>query len=186
MATEEITESALPPVGREEVAAGERRASSRKRPKKSYGKWIAFGVLALLIALIGSTVGGSSFVYSRFVDEIMKPGEQEKWIGRTVRLEGMVSPASIEHRPGTNEFRFRVYRYDSSVQVHYRGVVPDTFRDCAGVTVRGELGRDGTFQADEIVAKCPSKYEAATVVNGQCVVGATPDRAPRAGATGGM
>ena len=44
------------------------------------------------------------------------------------------------------------------------------------MTVRGKLGSDGTFQADEIVAKCPSKYEAATVVNGQCVMGMAPER----------
>ncbi|MBP6834263.1 MAG: cytochrome c maturation protein CcmE, partial [Deltaproteobacteria bacterium] len=44
-----------------------------------------------------------------------------------------------------------------------------------GVTVRGVLGQDGVFRSDEIVAKCPSKYEAATVVNGECIVGMAPE-----------
>lgn len=152
----------------------------RKPTRKSYGKWIALGVIALLIALIASTVKGSAFVYSKYVDEIVRPSERARWVGRTVRVEGLVAPNTIQHRPGTREFRFRVSRNDAVLPVEYSGIVPDTFRDCAGVTVRGVLGTDGTFRADEIVAKCPSKYEAATVVNGQCVVGAAPAQGERA------
>jgi len=42
-------------------------------------------------------------------------------------------------------------------------VVPDTFRDMpgmdVGVTVEGELQTDGNFEASNVLAKCPSKYE---------------------------
>ena len=40
-------------------------------------------------------------------------------------------------------------------------VVPDTFRDGMGisVTVRGELQEDNSFLANEVVPRCPSKYE---------------------------
>jgi len=42
-------------------------------------------------------------------------------------------------------------------------VVPDTFRDVAGVdvgvTVEGELTADNRFEATSVLAKCPSKYE---------------------------
>lgn len=137
-------------------------------------------MIGLLIVLIGSTVRGTAFVYSKYVDEIVRPAERARWVGRTVRVEGLVAPASISHRPGTREFRFRVARNEAVLPVEYSGIVPDTFRDCAGVTVRGVLGNDGVFRADEIVAKCPSKYEAAQVVNGQCVVGAAPAQGERA------
>ena len=42
-----------------------------------------------------------------------------------------------------------------------QGVVPDTFRDGMGiqVTVQGELGQDGTFLANQVIPRCPSKYE---------------------------
>lgn len=150
----------------------------RKRPRK-YGRWIALAILLALIAVIGSTVRGSAFVYSKYVDEVASPAERARWVGRTVRIEGLVAPDSIEHRPGTRVFRFRVTRNDAVIPVQYSGIVPDTFRDCAGVTVRGVLQRDGLFMADEIVAKCPSKYEAATVVNGRCVVGVAPAQGER-------
>lgn len=136
-------------------------------------------MVVALIGVIGSTVRGSAFVYSKYVDEIVQPAERARWIGRTLRVEGLVAPNSIEHRPGTREFRFRVSRNDAVLPVTYSGIVPDTFRDCAGVTVRGVLGHDGSFRADEIVAKCPSKYEAATVVNGRCVVGVAPAQGER-------
>jgi cytochrome c-type biogenesis protein CcmE len=142
------------------------------------GKWIALALLAATIVGIASTVRGSAVQYSKYVDEVMAPGEARRWVGRTLRVEGLVVPASIENRPGTNEFRFRVSRNRAVMPVQYRGIVPDTFRDCAGVTVRGELGEDGTFRADEVIAKCPSRYEAATVVNGECVIGMSPERVP--------
>ena len=149
------------------------------RRRRNYGPWIGLAVVVGLIAVIGSTVRGSAFVYSKYVDEVVQPAERARWVGRTVRVEGLVAPASIEHRPGTREFRFRVTRNEAVLPVTYAGIVPDTFRDCAGVTVRGVLGQDGVFRADEIVAKCPSKYEAATVVNGRCVVGVAPAQGSR-------
>jgi len=148
--------------------------SSRKK-RRPVGTWLALGFIAVLIALVGSTLRGGAFVYAKYVDEVT--AQRAHWVGRTVRIEGLVAPASIENRPGADEYRFRVARNHAVIQVHYRGVVPDTFRDCAGVTVRGVLQSSGTFEADEIVAKCPSKYEAATVVNGECVVGVSPGAA---------
>ncbi|MDB4929308.1 MAG: hypothetical protein JWM10_1792 [Myxococcaceae bacterium] len=150
-------------------------APPRGRRRGGYAKYAVLGVLGLLIAGIASTFRGSAMVYSKYVDEVVRPAERARWIGRTLRVEGLVVPASIEHRPGTRDFRFRVTRNHAELPVTYSGIVPDTFRDCAGVTVRGVLGQDGVFRSDEIVAKCPSKYEAATVVNGECIVGLAPE-----------
>lgn len=168
------TDQQLPPQAPPPVSA----RSARKRPGR-YGRWVALAVIAGLIAVIGSTVRGSAFVYSKYVDEVASPEQRARWIGRTVRIEGLVAPSSIEHRPGTRVFRFRVTRNEAVIPVQYSGIVPDTFRDCAGVTVRGALQPDGLFMADEIIAKCPSKYEAATVINGRCVVGVAPARGER-------
>ncbi len=154
------------------------RPARRREKKKTWGRWAALGLVLTAIGLIGSTLGGSALVYSKYVDEVMAPGEARHWVGRTLRVEGLVVPSSIENRPGTSEYRFRVTRNHAVMPVHYRGIVPDTFADCAGVTVRGVLGDDGMFTADEIVAKCPSRYEAASVVNGECVIGVTPERGP--------
>ena len=150
-------------------------AAPRQRRRPGYARYLVLGGIAVVIAMIASTFRGSAMVYSKYVDEVATPAARARWVGRTLRVEGLVVPASIEHRPGTRDFRFRVTRNHAELPVTYSGIVPDTFRDCAGVTVRGVLGSDGVFRSDEIVAKCPSKYEAATVVNGECIVGMAPE-----------
>ena len=41
----------------------------------------------------------------------------------------------------------------------YRGITPDTFTDGVDVVVEGRLGRDNTFRATTLLAKCASRYE---------------------------
>lgn len=167
-----MSDASTPPLRPVEPAVAAPRRTQRRG---GYAKYVFLAFLALAIAMIGSTFRGSAMVYSKYVDEVTRPAERARWVGRTLRIEGLVVPGSIEHRPGTRDFRFRVTRNHAEIPVTYSGLVPDTFTNCAGVTVRGVLGRDGLFRSDEIVAKCPSKYEAATVVNGECVVGMAPE-----------
>ena len=53
-----------------------------------------------------------------------------------------------------------------TLPVSYHGIIPDTFVDDAAVVVEGRLQEDGTFVAHELLAKCPSKYEAAETAPG--------------------
>jgi cytochrome c-type biogenesis protein CcmE len=71
---------------------------------------------------------------------------------------------SIEKRPGTLDYRFKVQSNGQVVTATYTGVVPDNFKDGAEVVIKGTLGPNG-FKVDDrngIMAKCPSKYEATT------------------------
>ncbi|MDQ3328969.1 MAG: cytochrome c maturation protein CcmE, partial [Chloroflexota bacterium] len=45
------------------------------------------------------------------------------------------------------------------VQVTYGGVVPDIFKDNVEVVLEGSYGSDRVFNADTLLAKCPSKFE---------------------------
>ena len=47
------------------------------------------------------------------------------------------------------------------MQVVYVGVKPDLLRDEAQAIMTGQLGEDGVFHADELLLKCPTKYEEA-------------------------
>jgi cytochrome c-type biogenesis protein CcmE len=49
----------------------------------------------------------------------------------------------------------------ADMPVRYHGIIPDTFVDGADVVVEGAMSGDGTFVANNMLAKCPSKYEAA-------------------------
>lgn len=118
--------------------------------------WISVVIVAAGVAYLLSQSFGEQMVYAKYVDELVR--DQQQLRGRTVRLEGMVDDGSLENRPGTLEYRFRLSKGGKSLPVHYTGIVPDTFREGIGVVAQGRLTR-GVFEADQVIAKCPSKYE---------------------------
>jgi len=79
------------------------------------------------------------------------------------RVNGKVERGSIERLPTGEDVRFLMAdeNEDMAIPVSYHGIIPDTFVDGAAVVVEGRLQDDGTFLAHTLLAKCPSKYEAA-------------------------
>ncbi len=102
---------------------------------------------------------GENLEYYKQVDEVA--AAPEEWKGKRLKLGGYVAKGSIFNKQGTLDYLFTVEREGQSLQVHYTGIVPDTFKDDAEVVVAGKLTDKGTFEAHEVIAKCPSKYEAA-------------------------
>ncbi len=78
--------------------------------------------------------------------------------GERFRLGGMVTQGSLRRAPGSLEVRFVVTDFSHDVPVSYTGVLPDLFREGAGVVAHGRLRADGTFVADEVLAKHDEKY----------------------------
>jgi cytochrome c-type biogenesis protein CcmE len=74
------------------------------------------------------------------------------------RLGGLVTTGSVRREPGSMEVRFEVTDMKQSLTVHYSGVLPDLFRDGQGVIAYGVLMPDGTFRADEVLAKHDENY----------------------------
>ena len=78
-----------------------------------------------------------------------------------VKLGARVVRGSIVRASGGREVSFAVTDGAESYRVVYRGIPPDTFTDEVDVVVEGRLGRDGTFRATHLFAKCGSRYESA-------------------------
>ncbi len=78
--------------------------------------------------------------------------------GERFRLGGMVTKGSLQRPPGSLEVHFVVTDFSHEVPVSYTGVLPDLFREGAGVVAHGRLRADGTFVADEVLAKHDEKY----------------------------
>jgi cytochrome c-type biogenesis protein CcmE len=114
------------------------------------------GVMAFLLA-VGITSSGG-FVYYLTVSEFLDGGAKD---GDNFRINGKVRPGSIERLAGGSRVRFVMVEGSAALPVDYQGIIPDTFVDEADVVVHGALEPDGTFHADQLLAKCPSKYEAA-------------------------
>jgi cytochrome c-type biogenesis protein CcmE len=77
--------------------------------------------------------------------------------GERFRLGGMVEKGSVEKTAGTLDIKFLVTDFRHTVRVKYSGILPDLFREGQGVVAHGRL-QDGTFVADEILAKHDEKY----------------------------
>jgi len=79
-------------------------------------------------------------------------------VDRVFRVGGMVPEGSFERAAGSLEAHFRLTDYAHEVTVSYTGVLPDLFREGQGVIARGRLGPDGTFVAEEVLAKHDENY----------------------------
>jgi hypothetical protein len=69
-----------------------------------------------------------------------------------------VTQGSVKRSPGSLEVHFVVTDFKHDVPVTYSGVLPDLFREGTGVVAHGRMQSDGTFVADEVLAKHDEKY----------------------------
>jgi cytochrome c-type biogenesis protein CcmE len=77
---------------------------------------------------------------------------------RTFRVGGLVENGSLKRVPGSLEVHFTLTDYAQQMVVSYTGVLPDLFREGQGVIARGKLEPDGSFKAEEVLAKHDENY----------------------------
>jgi len=122
---------------------------------------IVFTMLGGAIALLWfSTSADNAFVYSKLVQDVK--GNPAAFVGREVRVEGDLKPGSILFQEQPCEWRFTLGGKGHEMPVRFpQCIVPDTFKDGVGlkVTVQGKLTDDGYFLANQLIPRCPSKYE---------------------------
>lgn len=78
--------------------------------------------------------------------------------GRAVRLGGMVERGSLKTEADHVTILFSVADGTARVPVRFRGITPDLFREGSGVVAEGQLGRDGIFTAERLLAKHDENY----------------------------
>ena len=137
----------------------------------SKGIQIALGAF-LVVGLLGwyswTTAQEGSFVYYQTLDEFLSAAKPD----RAARVHGYVVPGTIERDVAALRVRFRVQNKPPhaaggslskrSLPVVYAGLeTPDLFKGGAEIVVEGHLSENGnTFEADNLLAKCPSKFQA--------------------------
>jgi cytochrome c-type biogenesis protein CcmE len=149
------------------------------------GKFI-FGGLVILAAvvylIISSTTAGAQYFFT--VDELMSKGADA--VGTRAKISGAVIGDTIEYDAETLTLRFTVAHVEADndmledegglavalhqavsdpnrnrMEVVYYGVMPDLLQHEAQAIMTGELGEDGVFVADELLLKCPTRYDEA-------------------------
>lgn len=115
---------------------------------------IAGGLAALGIA--------SALVLNAFQDNLVffftptqvSAGEAPK--ERTFRIGGMVQAGSVQ-RDGLT-VQFSVTDMAKTIPVSYTGILPDLFSEGKGVVAQGKLQSNGSFRAEEVLAKHDENY----------------------------
>ena len=117
-------------------------------------------VLVALAALIGAGLLAAWALRSQasyfYLPAEMAANPPE--VGRAVRLGGMVENGSIKTDPDGVTIRFVITDGKARVPVTFKGIVPDLFKEGSGVVAEGKRGPDGTFVADNLLAKHDEKY----------------------------
>jgi cytochrome c-type biogenesis protein CcmE len=78
--------------------------------------------------------------------------------GRTFRIGGMVETGSLKRDADGLTAHFRVTDTARSMEVSYKGSLPDLFKEGKGVVAQGKLMPDGRFVADQVLAKHDENY----------------------------
>jgi len=126
----------------------------------SKNKKLKFGIgIAIILVAVGwEAVSGfqQSKTYYVTVQELTSG----KASHQHVRVGGIIVPGSIQ-RSG-QILTFRISQENASLPVTYIGkdTLPDDFKGGANAIVEGDYLADGTFRAQQVQAKCASKYKA--------------------------
>lgn len=140
-------------------------------------------ILVAVIYLIASSTQASA-EYFMTVGELK--ARATNLLGKNLRVSGAVIGDTIQYDPQTLSLSFDIAHVigdnkeiedqgglaavlheaviDNSrtrIKVIYVGPKPDLLRDEAQAIMTGHLGNDGVFYADELLLKCPTRYEEA-------------------------
>jgi len=140
-------------------------------------------ILAAVVYLIVSSTQASA-EYFMTIDEIKAEGATA--VGKSLRLSGAVVGDTVQYDPQTLTLTFDVAHVSGDndeieaqgglaevlfqavndpsrqrISVVYNGPKPDLLRGEAQAIMTGHLGEDGIFYADELLLKCPTRYEEA-------------------------
>lgn len=136
--------------------------AARPAPRRNIGLLIGLLVMGGGVLTLVMSSANEAAIYSMPTDELV--ANKDEYAARNVRVEGTLVKGSLKHRAEPCEYRFSIEKNGARLPVRYaQCVVPDTFRDVpemdVQVTAEGKLSSEGHFEATQIMAKCPSKYE---------------------------
>jgi cytochrome c-type biogenesis protein CcmE len=124
---------------------------------KSRHKRFIIIVLGLLVLGAAATLILNAFQSNLvffFTPSQVAQGEAPR--GSAFRVGGMVKEGSVVR--DSENGRFVVTDTNQEVKVHYRGMLPDLFKEGRGVVAQGRLNEQGEFVASEVLAKHDENY----------------------------
>jgi cytochrome c-type biogenesis protein CcmE len=124
------------------------------------GNKFAIGSIIIVVTLLALAYVGftQSKTYYHTITELTTL--RGSALHERMRVSGNVRAGSIEHMPGRIDFVLTEQGKDLTVSYVGRDPLPDTFKDGSQALVEGKMMPDNRFVAEQVQAKCASKYEA--------------------------
>lgn len=125
-------------------------------PRQKRLAWIVAGLV-----LVGAAVGLVLFALKNNVSLYFTPTQvhnNEAPQGRNFRIGGLVEEGSVKRENDGLTVRFNITDTAEKMQVTYKGILPDLFKEGKGVVAQGKLEADGVFRAEEVLAKHDENY----------------------------
>jgi cytochrome c-type biogenesis protein CcmE len=124
-------------------------------------KFLIGGALVLSAAgyLMASSIRETGVYYLTPSELSAKMTADPSFANAGIKVGARVVKGSIKRDPGGRVYDFVVTDGSHTFPVQYKGIAPDTFTDSVDVVIGGRMGNDGTFHANELLAKCASRYE---------------------------
>lgn len=144
----------------------EEEGVERERSLLTRGRFFLLGAaIAAALGIVMYIGFRSTAVYYLSAGELIDRGESA--YGEQVRLGGKVMPGTVSQDPVERMLWFTVMdEQGRSLPVSYQGAVPDAFEEDGDVVLEGKLSRAGLFEADTLLAKCPSKFSSEAEASG--------------------
>ena len=129
--------------------------------RRRYVVLLGLSTLTLAAALVLTAFEDNIvFFYSPTDLATKKPPPDQR-----IRVGGIVVADSVTRKADGVTMEFRLTDIDNSVNVSYRGILPDLFREGQGIVASGKLVSVGVFVADEVLAKHDENYMPAEVAD---------------------
>jgi len=125
-------------------------------------KFIAGGLLLLLFVsfLVYQMVQATRTTGAYYMTVSELAVAKDEVAGQRVRVNGNVVADSEDWNAQEITLRFSISdESGAQLPIVFFGPRPDNFQRAASAIVEGELMPDGTFQAQNLLLKCPSRYD---------------------------
>ncbi len=123
------------------------------------------GVTAIILIAVAAIFLAGGNKTAAYYKTVAEAAEDSKLVGERVKVGGAVVNGSWDKKSNPMTFTIRDEGDEEgsgpTVKVVYNGAVPSTFGDGVVAIVTGDLSKDQVIEADEMITKCPSKYESA-------------------------
>ena len=119
-------------------------------------------LVLFLVVMAGGATTFTLFALNENINRFYSPAQivaGEAPIDRNIRAGGMVLEGSVIRSTTDLGLSFTITDLKSAkVTVKYSGILPDLFREGQGIIARGQLGANGVFVAEEVLAKHDETY----------------------------